>query len=76
MQFGYTCTKFLGGDNSDPSNYVSAPGGGWIEISATGRRFSKGSGSCPEGYNLDGGAIPRILDEYWCEVFGLSCARW
>lgn len=76
MQFGYTCNKFLGGDYSDPSNYVSAPGGGWIEISATGRRFSKGSGTCPDGYDLNGGAVPRVLDEYWCNLYGLSCDRW
>ena len=79
MRYGYTCSKFLGGDSYDPSNYVSAPGGAWIDIVTTGQRFTYGNGypmSCPDGYELNGGGYEEILDEGECNLFGLSCDRW
>lgn len=79
MRYGYTCSKFLGGDSYDPSNYVSAPGGAWIDIVATGQRFTHGNGypmACPDGYELNGGGYPEVLDETECNLFNLSCDRW
>lgn len=79
MRYGYTCSKFLGGDSYDPSNYVSAPGGAWIDIEATGQRFTYGNGypmACPDGYELNGGGYPEVLDETECNLFNLSCDRW
>ena len=79
MRYGYTCSKFLGGDSYDPSNYVSAPGGAWIDIVATGQRFTYGNGypmACPDGYELQGGGYPEVLDETECNLFNLSCDRW
>lgn len=76
----YSCLKFLGGDPHDSSNYVSAPGGGWLDILSTGQRFTRGRGypaSCPEGYEYQGGGYgPRILNEKDCNAYGLSCDRW